>query len=286
MLPRRELLKLGALAAAGGVVGCGDDTSSMVTDDNVLHLLPTASSNRILLKASFVEPPSDTPELVVDGARVTGQPTDTTGEFFIFDAAGLDPDREYQLELRVGRTFQIEPWTLRTLPDRAANPERLRILAFTCAGGHEQMPIHLTTAVRRRMLQRALSFAPDVVVANGDHVYWDLTLGLSARILGRSSTAREIAGTFDRSIPVLGTENEEVLKRAVDNQIAELYGTLFRSVPVFFLRDDHDYFENDEYREGFRRDAPPQHALQPCGLYGGQVCRVVPRRARRGRAHD
>jgi phosphodiesterase/alkaline phosphatase D-like protein len=270
MLPRRELLKLGALAAAGGVVGCGDDTSSTVTDDNVLHLLSTASSNRILLKASFVEPPSDTPELVVDGARVMGQATDTNGEFFVFDAAGLDPDREHRLELRVGRTFQIEPWTLRTLPDRAASPQRLRILAFTCAGGHEQMPIHVTTAVRRRMLQRALSFAPDVVVANGDHVYWDLTLGLSARILGDSPTARDIAGTFDRSIPVLGTENEEVLKRAVDNQIAELYGTLFRSVPVFFLRDDHDYFENDEYREG-----PPVELTFPPDAFSVELARAT-----------
>ena len=231
-LPRRELLKLGSLAAAGTMVGCGNDTSSMTTEDNVVHLLPTASSDRILLKASFVEPPSGAPELRIDGTSVMGRPTDTHGEFFVFDASGLTPDREYRLELRVGQTFQIEPWTLRTMPPVDASPQSLRILAYTCAGGHEQMPIHLSTAVRRRMLQRAMSFAPDVVVANGDHVYWDLTLGLSAQLLGGSPLAQEIAGTFDRSVPVLGTENEGVLKRAVDNQIAELYGTLFRSVPV------------------------------------------------------
>ena len=190
---------------------------------------------------------------------VAGCPTETHGEFFVFDASGLTPDREYRLELRVGQTFQIEPWTLRTMPRVDASPQSLRILAYTCAGGHEQMPIHLSTAVRRRMLQRAMSFAPDVVVANGDHVYWDLTLGLSAQLLGGSPLAQEIAGTFDRSVPVLGTENEGVLKRAVDNQIAELYGTLFRSVPVFFLTDDHDYFENDEYREG----PPPEFTFPP-----------------------
>jgi hypothetical protein len=269
-LPRREILKLGSLAAAGTVVGCGGDTSSMVTESNVVHLLPTASSNRILLKASFVGPPADTPELRIDGSSVMGRPTDTDAEFFVFDAPGLAPDREYRLELRVGRTFQIEPWTLRTLPSRDSSPQRLRILAYTCAGGHEQMPIHLSTAVRRRMLERALSFDPDVVVANGDHVYWDLTLGLSAQILGASPTAQEIAGTFNRSIPVFGTDNEGVLKRAVDNQIAELYGTLLRSVPVFFLRDDHDYFENDEYREG-----PPEQFTFPPEPFSVELARAT-----------
>jgi len=47
-------------------------------------------------------------------------------------------------------------------------------------------------------------------------------------------------------MPVLGTRNEPILKHAVDRQIAELYGTLFRSIPVHFIQDDHDYFENDE----------------------------------------
>jgi hypothetical protein len=37
-----------------------------------------------------------------------------------------------------------------------------------------------------------------------------------------------------------------VLKKAVGPQIADLYGTTMRSTPVFFLQDDHDYFENDE----------------------------------------
>jgi hypothetical protein len=45
---------------------------------------------------------------------------------------------------------------------------------------------------------------------------------------------------------VLGTQNEEVLKRSVGPQVAELYGTMLRSTPAFFLQDDHDYFDNDE----------------------------------------
>lgn len=31
----------------------------------------------------------------------------------------------------------------------------------------------LPLAVRNRLLRRGLSFRPDAVVANGDHVYWD-----------------------------------------------------------------------------------------------------------------
>ena len=256
MLRRRDVLKLGSLAAAGAMVGCGDESSPAVTEDNVVHLLPTASADRILLKASFLEVPESTPELLVDGTRVPGQQTDADGEFFVFDAEGLDPGREYQLDLRVGRVFQTEPWTLRTLPARDADPERLRILAYTCAGGHELMPIHLTTAVRKRMLQRGLSFEPDVVVANGDHVYWDLTHGLSALLLGNSDTAREIAGTFDRSIPVLGTENEGVLKRAVDNQIVELYGNLFRSVPYSFSATTTTTSKMTNTRKAHPRSSP------------------------------
>ncbi len=37
--------------------------------------------------------------------------------------------------------------------------------------------------------------------------------------------ALDISGAFDRSLPVLGSGNEGVLKRAVGPQVAELYGT-------------------------------------------------------------
>jgi len=250
-IPRREMLKLTALGAAGSLYGCGDDAEeSLVIDENVVHLLPTSSSDRIFLKASFLEPLESAPELRVDGGIVAGIRTDADGYFYAFDATGLAPARSYQLELRAGRSLLAEPWALRTLPAPDASPARLRILAFTCAGGHDVLGFQLPTSIRRRLLRRALSFSPDIAIANGDHVYWDLVHGIGANFLGGSDTAVEFAGAFDRNVPVLGTDNEEVLRRAVDNQIAELYGTLFRSVPTFFLRDDHDYFENDEFREG------------------------------------
>jgi hypothetical protein len=64
---------------------------------------------------------------------------------------------------------------------------------------------------------------------------------------GGSQRARDIAGgTFDRSDVVLGSANELILKRVAGPQIASVYGTEFRSTPVFFIQDDHDYFENDD----------------------------------------
>ena len=101
-------------------------------------------------------------------------------------------------------------------------------------------------AERQRLLRRALSFEPQAVVANGDHVYWDLLAGPSARIMMSTDVAAKLDGkAFRRELPVLGTENEARLDRVVSPQIADLYGTMLRSTPVFFLQDDHDYFEND-----------------------------------------
>jgi phosphodiesterase/alkaline phosphatase D-like protein len=54
-------------------------------------------------------------------------------------------------------------------------------------------------------------------------------------------------GTLDHGMPFLGTRNEDVLKAIADYQITGLYGTKLRSLPSFFLTDDHDEFENDEF---------------------------------------
>ena len=165
-----------------------------------------------------------------------------------FHATGLAPARRYTLSLNAstGRSL-CQPWDLSTFPSPDARPDRLRVLFFTCAGGHEGLGF-LPSAVRNRMLRRALSFQPDAAVANGDHVYWDLRSPLTAQNNGGASPrAREIAGgSFDRSDVVLGSENETILKRAAGPQIAPVYGTDFRSTPVFFIQDDHDYYENDD----------------------------------------
>lgn len=214
----------------------------------VRHLLPTVSDTQMLLKASFDAPLAQPPILRVDRATVAGRMTDTRGEMWAFHATGLAPGRRYTLTLNAsnGRSL-CQPWDLSTFPSPDARPEKLRVLFFTCAGGHEGLGF-LPSAVRNRMLRRALSFQPDAAVANGDHVYWDLRSPLTAQRLGGASPrAREIAGgSFDRSDVVLGSENETVLKRVAGPQIVPVYGTDFRSTPVFFIQDDHDYYENDD----------------------------------------
>lgn len=214
---------------------------------SVRHLLPTVSDTQLLLKASFARPLTQPPSLRVDSATVRGRMTDTKGEMWAFHATRLAPGRRYTLDLKSSTGESLcQPWELSTFPSPDARPERLRVLFFTCAGGHEGLG-YVPSAVRNRMLRRALSFQPDAAVANGDHVYWDLRSPLTAQRSGASPRAREIAGgSFNRSDVVLGSENEIILKRAAGPQIAPVYGTDFRTTPMFFVQDDHDYFENDD----------------------------------------
>ncbi len=84
----------------------------------------------------------------------------------------------------------------------------------------------------RRLLARALSFATDAVIANGDHVYWDPVHGATAAALGQRPDALAAFGAFNLDESVLGGPNEEVLKRVVGPQIADLYGTIISSRPI------------------------------------------------------
>jgi hypothetical protein len=223
----------------------------------VRHLLPGANHHRILLKSSFDQPLARSPVLRVGSRRQPGFRTDTQGLFWAFDVDRLEPATSYELQLHddAGRAL-CDPWPLRTLPDPESTPERFRLFIYTCAGGHDAIripntdqPYWVSLQNRRKMLAAGLALQPDAVIANGDHVYWDLRIGNGPRTLGASPIAKKLVGEFQRDIPVLGTTNEQKLRLAVGPQIADLYGTLFRSVPVHFLQDDHDHFENDEARD-------------------------------------
>jgi hypothetical protein len=218
------------------------------------HLLPTVSHQRILLKASFEAPPVQPPRLKIGEEYFTGRMTDTRGFFWYFDAHGLNPDTIYQLVIQDASGKDLcDPWSLKTFPAPDAQPERLRLLIYTGLGGHDA---HITwrgtgplpLSIRRRLLKRALSLGPDALVSSGDHIYYDLRYGRSPKYMGLSPESIAYAGKFNESLAALGTPNEAVLKKAVDPQIAYLYGTSCRSIPTFFLIDDHDYFENDEAR--------------------------------------
>jgi hypothetical protein len=243
----------GAAALALGVrhAPAADDWNA----GRLAHLIPAASHDRLLIKTSFEAPLDDAPRLLIDGRRVAaGFRTDGRGRFWRFAAAGLAPATTYTLRIAdAGGAPLCDPWPLTTLPAPGAPAESLRILAFTCGGGVDgirlgERSLFLDMAARRRLLARGLALRPDVVISNGDMIYWDLATALNkgealAKV-ARATWAK--VGEIDFSRAMLGTDNEAVLTRIADRQIADLYGTSLRSVPSFFLPDDHDLFENDE----------------------------------------
>ena len=162
------------------------------------HLLPTATHDRFLIKASFHAAQRRAPELKVGNRRVTGERTDSDGQFWQFDVPGLRPATEYQLRLNAS-----EPWLLRTFAPPDATVERFRLLVYTCAGGHDGQriedtgdPSWVSVPARRRLLAAGLRQQPDAAIAIGDHVYWDLRFGRATGRLpiGQQPWAREVMG--------------------------------------------------------------------------------------------
>src|SRR3712207_894018 len=257
MATRREFLAAGVAAAASGGTGmrhaASQPTAGAAWDAGQLaHLLPTVSHARILVKASLRAPLTTAPVLSVGGRRANGVRSDTAGLFWQFHVADLRAGTLHRLELAGDGGALCELWTLSTFPAPEEQPGRLRLLVLSCPGGHDIFAEvrsgvqFLPAAVRQRLLRRGLSFEPDALIANGDHVYWDLLAPRAAPRLGAHPAAVRYAGRFDHGAPLLGSPNEAVLLRAAGPQIAPLYGTLCRSVPVFFVQDDHDHFDNDE----------------------------------------
>ncbi len=177
----------------------------------VRRLLPAASHDRFRIKSSFERPLNRAPVLRIGGRRQPGRRTDTEGYFWLFDAGGLQPSTPYELQILDASGKPLcEPWLLRTLPHPDAAVERFRLLIYTCAGGHDAIripgtdqPYWVSLANRRKMLAAGLARQPDAVVANGDHVYWDLRIGPGAQTLGASPIARKLVGEFQRDLPIL-----------------------------------------------------------------------------------
>jgi hypothetical protein len=141
-------------------------------------------------------------------------------------------------------------------------------MIYTCGGGHDALNAGLPdgkiswlpSALRRRLLQRGLAFKPDALIANGDQIYWDLRAPRASTGSGASPKGIAYAGTFDRAEPVFGSANELAFRRATGPQIIPQYGALLRSTPVFFMQDDHDYFDNDEATDEIIT-FPPDHFM-------------------------
>ena len=245
-MDRRQFLRSSvALSALGGA-------SSSLSNENwkagpVVHLIPSANHSRISLKAVFSRQISDA-VLSIGGKKVNGRPTDTKGLGFAFDVKGLRPNTRYELALMEGETKLTDPWYLSTMPDPASQPEHLRLLVFTCAGGHPLMSegensAFLPQSTRCRLLQRGLSFKPHAMIAIGDHVYWDQRTWLESSTAGIrefSSGLYKAVGMLDRGAPAYGGTNEEILKIVAGEQITPLYGTTLRSTRSDFINDGDD----------------------------------------------
>lgn len=249
----------GAGAAALAPASLAHGSEARWSSGVVRHIMPTASASAILVKVSLQQPLQNV-RLLVDGRPAQGEPSDSEGRFWRFRMEGLAPGRAYRLELKRGRTSLCDPWPLKTFPAPDAELSSFRLLSFTCAGGLEgaksirDVEAFRPLALRQRLLDRALSFAPDAVIANGDHIYWDQRAWLehpNAEIRRLTREAYDRFGYLDRKQPPFGSPNEEILKRLGDPQIADLYGARLRSTPSFFVGDDHDYFENDDATEQF-----------------------------------
>src|SRR5580692_1017260 len=102
MATRREFV-LGATAAAaalprlittgiGGPAAAAENPAPQERgwdQGGVQHLIPTASHDRFLIKASFREPQVAPPELQVGSTKVRGQANTAAGDFWQFDVTGL-----------------------------------------------------------------------------------------------------------------------------------------------------------------------------------------------------
>ncbi len=252
---RRALLTALTTVAAGLSVGIWSRSGSQC----VRHILSSVTAQSLALSLSLEKPASEL-WLTVNGQSHKGQQTDTEGRFWSFAVAGLNPATEYSLRLLDSDTVLQEAWPLKTFPDWDDMPARLRLMAYTCAGGGDgfgfgERQFFKPHAFRQTLFDEALAQQPDAAIAIGDHIYYDLKgqdypsagHGLIKRISGWYMRIKY--GAFDRSKSILGTSNEAILKKIGDEQIASLYGTRFKSVPMFFVADDHDYFENDDASE-------------------------------------
>ena len=264
-------MALGSVPNLAYPAEAGTDTGvSGWNQGDLAHLIPVVSHDQMLIKTSFNSPLTQTPYLQLDDMRIEGVMTDSQGQFWQFYANDLAANHSYLLQITDANGGQLtDTWPLKTFPLPNAEPEHLRIFAYTCAGGNEDLVgddgtrHFLEMASRHKLIERGLSFNPDVVIANGDHIYWDQkTMAFRDESFQKPWLEMyEEFGTLDPELPVIGSSNEDILKRIADPQIAKLYGVSFRSVPVFMMTDDHDLFENDEAHEGYISLPPAEDKL-------------------------
>jgi hypothetical protein len=103
MRNRRDFLLSTASAAVGLVPHFASANSAVAAAQwnagDVIHLMPTANHQRLLIKASFKRPQLTPPNLGIAGRLIQGRMGDTLGFHWSFDAQGLSPARTYTLQI-------------------------------------------------------------------------------------------------------------------------------------------------------------------------------------------
>ena len=256
-MTRRSTLSLILASLAQAVV----PKKAFAAGDDIRHILPSATPSSFAVSVSIASPRTQL-DLEVGPHKVSGKRQDSLGRFWSFHVEGLSADTEYTLQLHDEDGALGASWPLRTFPDPNSMPDSFRLMAFTCAGGADgfatpRRQYFKPHAFRQKLFDTGLADKPDAAIAIGDHIYWDLRGGELPMVSRLPPVIKQLAGwylkykygSFDRSQPILGTQNETTLTTVGDDQIANLYGTRFKSTPMFFVSDDHDFFENDDAEE-------------------------------------
>ena len=259
MYSRRTFLKISsgiiALLSSGLIF-------RYISNQKVNHILASASHEKLAISVSLSKKTTKL-ELTLDNkVIIKGIQKDRIGTNWQFISDKLLSDHSYKLQLISEGDPLYKPWNLKTFPSPDTKVENVSVMAFTCAGGPEGFKISgkeffKPLKFRQKVFAEGLSMNPDFAISIGDHIYWDLR-GENAPQVGRKNKLIKfflgsyiglVYGSFNRSEEAGSSKNEKVLKNIGNDQIASLYGTRFKSTPIFFIPDDHDYFENDDAEE-------------------------------------
>ena len=259
MLSRRNFLKISSLVI--GLIASGL-FFKVSRNKKVRHILASASHERFALSISLYKKTSKL-DLILDGQNIVkGMQVDKKGTNWKFISDKLLSNQSYELQLVSDDRPIYKPWRIKTFPSPNLDVENVSFMSFTCAGGPEGFrssgkEFFKPIKFRQKVFAEGLSKKPDFAISIGDHIYWDLR-GESSPPVGRNnkfikfflgSYISLVYGKFNRLESASSSNNEKVLKKLGNEQIASLYGTKFKSTPIFFIPDDHDYFENDDAEE-------------------------------------
>jgi len=219
---------------------------------SVRHILPQFDHRQLLMHVSFDEVQVEDPILFVNEKKAKVQSTSSSRKFFKFYINNLIPSTNYTLQIKSEGDIPItDPWEINTFPHPDSTVNDVRILKYTCAGGISEsffgQEVFLDMRYRRALLERALEENPRIVIANGDHIYWDQKTSeksLLQRLL--KFRRNRMYGALDLNQSMKSERNQSIFKNIMDDQIVELYGCLLREKSVYFITDDHDLLENDD----------------------------------------